>query len=148
MGDILRNWSVEDLLPHRGCMLLIDEIVRIDTEVALARSRVSESWPLFDGSGVPAFLIIELVAQTCGLFNGLNRIREQGPDSEKRGFLVGIKMAEFKVATLPLRVDILTEARNRFKFETFREVEGVSRIGSALVGQVILQVVQAGAQLT
>lgn len=134
---------ITDLLPHRGRMLLIDEIVTLDLEAAVSRSRVAQTWPLFDGTGVPAFMVIELVAQTCGLCNGLQRVLEQGEDSIKKGFLVGIKTAGFHMDTLPLGTDILTEAHNRFKFEGFREIEGVSRIGGRIVGEVTLQVVQA-----
>jgi predicted hotdog family 3-hydroxylacyl-ACP dehydratase len=135
--------SIKDLLPHRGRMLLIDEIVSLDPEAAVSRSRVAQSWPLFDGTGVPAFMVIELVAQTCGLCNGLQRVLEQGEDSIKKGFLVGIKTAGLHMDTLPLGTDILTEAHNRFKFEGFREIQGVSRIGGRIVGEVTLQVMQA-----
>jgi predicted hotdog family 3-hydroxylacyl-ACP dehydratase len=135
--------SITDLLPHRGRMLLIDEIVALDLEAAVSRSRVAQTWPLFNGTGVPAFVVIELVAQTCGLCNGLQRVLEQGEDSIKKGFLVGIKTAGFHMDTLLLGTDILTEARNRFKFEGFREIEGISRIGGRIVGEVTLQVVQA-----
>jgi predicted hotdog family 3-hydroxylacyl-ACP dehydratase len=147
MAESLMHWRVEDLLPHRGRMLLIDEILKVDTESAISRSRVTEAWPLFDGVGVPALMIIELVAQTCGLLNGLCRIQEQGEDSEKRGFLVGIKMAKLYIENLPLGESILTEARNRFKFEGFREIEGFAKMGSKLVGEVTLQVVQAGSEI-
>lgn len=57
---------------------------------------------------------------------------------------MGIKTARFHIDHLPLGADIITEARNRFKFEGFREIEGVSRIGEEIVGEVTLQVVQAG----
>lgn len=137
--------SIEDLLPHRGRMLLIDEIVMLDIEAAVSRSRVMNTWPLFDGAGVPAFMVIELVAQTCGLSNGYHRRLVQGEDSDKKGFLVGIKTSRFHVDRLPLGADIITEARNRFKFEGFREIEGFARIGAGIVGEVTLQVMRAGA---
>jgi predicted hotdog family 3-hydroxylacyl-ACP dehydratase len=138
--------SIEDLLPHRGRMLLIDEIVRLEAEAAVSRSRVAQTWPLYDGAGVSAIMVIELVAQTCGLSNGYQRRLVQGEDSNKKGFLVGIKTSRFYVKTLPLGADIFTEARNRFKFEGFREIEGVARIGDEIVGRVTLQVVQAAGE--
>jgi predicted hotdog family 3-hydroxylacyl-ACP dehydratase len=143
MVSVPTHLRITDLLPHRGRMLLIDEIVTLDLEAAVSRSRVAQTWPLFDGASVPAFMIIELVAQTCGLCNGLQRVLEQGEDSIKKGFLVGIKTAGFHIDTLPLGTNILTEAQNRFKFEGFREIEGISRIGARIVGEVTLQVVQA-----
>jgi predicted hotdog family 3-hydroxylacyl-ACP dehydratase len=145
MADGPTQPSIEDLLLHRGRMLLIDEIVTLEIEAAVSRSRVSEAWPLFDGAGVPAFMVIELVAQTCGLSNGYHRRLVRGEDSNKKGFLVGIKTARFHVENLPLGADIITEARNRFKFEGFREIEGSARIGARIVGEVTLQVVEAAA---
>jgi predicted hotdog family 3-hydroxylacyl-ACP dehydratase len=146
MAETLPRPSVEDLLPHGGRMLLIDEILEVDTETAVSKSRVTENWPLFDGMAVSALMIVELVAQTCGLSNGLDRIRTQGEDSSKKGFLVGIKSARFYVDSLPLGAEIITEATNRFKFEAFREIEGTSRIGSDIVGEVTLQVMQASTE--
>jgi predicted hotdog family 3-hydroxylacyl-ACP dehydratase len=146
MAETLPHPRIEDLLPHSGRMLLIDEILEVDTETAVSKSRVSEKWPLFDGTTVSSLMIIELVAQTCGLSNGLNRIRTQGEGSIKKGFLVGIKTARFYVDALPLGAEIITEATNRFKFEAFREIEGKARIGSDIVGEVTLQVMQASAE--
>jgi len=135
--------EIEDLIPHRGSMLLLDEILTVDPQAAVSKARVKETWPLFDGSGVSALILVELVAQTCGLSNGLGRILEKGPDSEKTGFLVGIKTAALHVETLPVGTLIITEARNRFEFESFREVEGVARAGDDILGEVTLQVMQA-----
>lgn len=141
MAETLPILRVEDLLPHRGRMRLVDDILELNTEIAVSKSRVTNQWPLFDGSGVSSLMIIELVAQTCGLSNGLNQMQTHG--SIKKGFLVGIKAASFEQAVLPLGAEIITEATNRFKFETFREIEGTSKIGSTVVGKVTLQVMQA-----
>lgn len=135
--------SVHELLPHSGRMLLIDEILKVDTETAVSKSRVSEKWPLFDGHTVSPLVIIELVAQTCGLSNGLNRMQTQGNDANKMGFMVGIKRAQFHVDSIPLGADVVTEATNRFKFETFREIEGSVKNGFDIIGEVTLQVMQA-----
>ncbi len=135
--------NVHELLPHSGRMLLIDEILEVDTETAVSKSRVSEKWPLFDGEAVSPLVMIELVAQTCGLSNGLDRMQTQGDDSNKMGFLVGIKTAQFFVDSIPIGTDVVTEATNRFKFETFREIEGSVKNGSNIIGEVTLQVMQA-----
>ena len=44
--------------------------------------------------------------------------------------------------SLPVGTTIITEARNCFNFESFREIEGVSRVGSEVVCEVTLQVMQ------
>jgi len=137
------NPSISDLLPHRGRMLLIREILQVDTDTAVSRSIVSDQWPLFDGAGVSALLIIELVAQTSGLSNGLDRLIKEGPGTETKGWLVGIKKAELYVDTIDLGAVVVTRAKNSFKFEGFREIEGSATIGEKVVGEVTLQVVRA-----
>jgi predicted hotdog family 3-hydroxylacyl-ACP dehydratase len=136
--------GIEDLLPHRGRMLLIDEIVNIDKDAAVSRATPTDQWPLCDGSRVSPLLIIELVAQTSGLSNGLERLTAEGPGTETKGWLVGVRKAIFHVPAIALGEVIVTEAKNSFKFEGFREIEGCCRVGGKIVGEVTLQVVRAG----
>ena len=49
MSDTELHWNIEDLIPHRGRMLLLDDILRLDTEAAVSSTRVKETWPLVDG---------------------------------------------------------------------------------------------------
>ena len=76
--------SIEDLLPHRDRMLLIDEILEVNHNMAVTSATVTERWPFFNGSGVAALVLIEVVAQTAGVNNGWVRIQKHGKDSEKR----------------------------------------------------------------
>lgn len=143
MNEPVLQPNIQDLLPHKGRMLLVDEILELDRETATTKSKVSEEWPLFNGKAVSPLVIVELVAQTCGLSNGLNRLLTKGKQSTKMGFLVGIKTAQFHVDEISLGTALITEATNRFKFETFREIEGTVKIGSTIIGEVTLQVMQA-----
>ena len=59
--------TIEEILPHRGRMLLIEEVLVADGEKAVTRSTVSERWPLTDARGVDALVLIELAAQTAGI---------------------------------------------------------------------------------
>ncbi len=142
MKDTKFHWNIEDLIPHRGRMLLIEEILRVDTEAAVSSTKVKETWPLVDDNSVSSLILLELAAQTCGLCNGLGRIQDQGEDSDKKGFLVGVKQAVFHVASLPVGTGIVTEAVNKFKFESFREIDAVSKVGPDVVCEVTLQVMQ------
>jgi predicted hotdog family 3-hydroxylacyl-ACP dehydratase len=136
--------AVEDLLPHRGRMKLVDEIIEVDEERAVTCSRVTEQWPLFDGKGVSALILIELVAQTAGICNCWNGIREQGDKFVKKGWLVGIKHSRFFVDAIPLEARIVTAIENQFKMENFREIAGTATIDSELVGEITLQLIQIG----
>jgi predicted hotdog family 3-hydroxylacyl-ACP dehydratase len=137
------NPSIKDLIPHRGRMLLIHEIVRVDGDAAVSRSVVDDQWPLTGDGGASPLLIVELVAQTSGLSNGLERLRQEGQGTETKGWLVGIKKAAFYVDALALGAVVETRAENSFKFEGFREIEGSASIGGKVVGEVTLQVVRA-----
>jgi predicted hotdog family 3-hydroxylacyl-ACP dehydratase len=134
--------SIEDLIPHRGGMKLIDEIIEVDENKAVTRAVVAEAWPLFDGKAVNPMVLIELVAQTAGVCNGFERIKTLGMDSEKKGWLVGIKKSSFFIDSIPLNTQIITSCKDIFKYEKYREILGVSRIGQDIVGEVSLQVFQ------
>jgi predicted hotdog family 3-hydroxylacyl-ACP dehydratase len=139
------NIKIEDLLPHRGQMLLIDEILEVDHNMAVTCATVTDRWPFFNGNGVNSLVLIEVVAQTAGINNGWVRIQKHGKDSEKKGWLVGIKYSRFFVDTLDLDARIITCAENQFEFEGYRQILGTSRIGSEVVGEVVLQVIQTEA---
>ena len=136
------NVDIEDLLPHRGRMLLIDEILEVDDNMAVTGATVTDRWPFFDGSCVDSLVLIEVVAQTAGINNGWERIRKHGLDSEKKGWLVGIKQSHFFVDKLDLNDRIITRAENQFEYQGYRQILGTAKIGSKTVGEVALQVIQ------
>ncbi len=134
--------KIEDLLPHRNRMLLIDEILEIDNKVAVTRSTVTDQWPFFDGQAVDSLILIELVAQTAGINNSWVRVKKRGQDSEKKGWLVGIKQSRFFVDSLSLNDLIITRAENQFEYESYRHIAGIARIDDVIVGEVSLQLFQ------
>lgn len=135
--------TIEDLLPHRGTMLLIGEVLEVDDLYAVTLSTVAATWPLADGQGVPPLMLIELAAQTAGICNGWNRIRIQGLDSEQMGWLVAVKRAEFFTDHLPLGSVVRARAENTLVFDTFREVTSQLHHNDQLVAEVVLQLYQA-----
>ena len=137
--------KIEDLLPHRGQMLLIDEILEVDHNTAVTCATVTDRWPFFNGNDVNSLVLIEVVAQTAGINNGWVRIQKHGKDSEKKGWLVGIKQSRFFVPTLELNARIITRTENQFEFDGYRQILGTARIGPEVVGEVALQVIQTEA---
>ena len=134
--------NIEELLPHRDRMLLINEIVELNDTSAVTRATVSDQWPFFDGKTVDSLILIELIAQTAGINNGWVRLKTQGQDSEKKGWLVGIKQSRFFVNAVSLNDLIITKAENQFEYENYRHIAGVASIGSKIVGEVTLQLFQ------
>ncbi len=138
--------AIEDLLPHREGLLLIDEILAVDTERAVTRAVVTERWPLFSGKGVSTLIAVELVAQTAGICNGWINRQRHGDDFSRRGWLVGVKRADFAADTIALGGEVVTTARNGYKFESFREASGAVRLGSRTIARVTLQLFQPASE--
>ncbi len=124
---------------------MIDEVIHIEDDRAIAGVQVNDRWPLADADGVSPLMIIELVAQTSGIGNGLNLIKERGKGADKRGWIVGVKKARFYTDALPMGARIVVESKNRFKFDDFIEIDGTAKMDGKLVGEVTLQVMKADA---
>ncbi len=140
--DELSHIGLTDILPHRGTMLLIDDIVEVDKESALVSSRIGKNSPLSGKSGVQPLLMVELAAQAAGVCNGLDRIRSKGLDSDQSGWLVGVKRAQFYVELLPFGSVIVTRSENRHSFGNLREVFCSLSMDEKLIGEVTLQLFQ------
>ncbi|MDM3869845.1 hotdog family protein [Porticoccus sp. W117] len=82
-------WPVDELVPHGGDMILLDEVLESrDKGVTVALSVREDG--LFDVDGrVPAWLGIEYMAQTIAAFAGI-RAKKAG-EPVKLGFLVGTR---------------------------------------------------------
>ncbi|MFC1856841.1 hypothetical protein ACFL9U_02305 [Thermodesulfobacteriota bacterium] len=134
--------QVEDLLPHRGRLKLIDEILELDEEKAVTQSTVTDQWPLFDGNVVNSLVLIELVAQTAGISNTWDGVKRHGDSFKTKGWLVGIKQSRFYVDAIPLGSCIITRTENQFKYESYRDILGIVEIDTETVGEVRLQLFQ------
>ncbi len=139
----LSGLTLEDLLPHRAPMLLIDQVLEVDRTRAVTRSVAAETWPLADRGGVHPLILVELAAQAAGVCNGWDRIVTQGLDSDQMGFLVAIKRARFLIDRIPCGSPVVATATNTHNFENLREISCVLHLGQRLIGEVTLQLFQA-----
>lgn len=90
--------SIEELLPHRGPMLLIDRVVSADAERLSAQARVDpNAWYANADGDMPAWIGVELMAQAIAAFVGLEQ-RCQGKPI-KIGFLLGTRKYSCAVPT-------------------------------------------------
>lgn len=135
--------TLEDLLPHRPPSLYITEVLAVDETSAEVRCRVESWWPLQGEGGVQALLCVELAAQASGVCNGLERIRSRGLDSNKSGWLVAVKKADFGVAWLPLGRDVLVRVETSASFHNLREVACELSMDGERLATIILQLYQA-----
>ncbi len=130
--------DIEALIPHREKMRLINEALAVDNDKAMASSVVTEDWPLFHDGAVDALVTIELVAQTAALLEGWKR--QQSKRGGTKGWLVGIKRADFRLPRIPLSATLITEARRGYALEGYAVFEGTVRLGSDVVAVVSIQV--------
>jgi predicted hotdog family 3-hydroxylacyl-ACP dehydratase len=142
----LHEFTVEDLLPHRGPMLLAKEVLAVDRQRARVSFTVSRSWPLAEPDGVDPLILLELAAQTAGICNGWQRIQTLGRESDAMGWLVGIKRAELGIPILPYDRQVLIEAETTHFYGSLREVDCLARMAGQIIGQLTLQVFQAESQ--
>ena len=83
----LADYSFESVVPHTGTMVLLDQIDHWNDHELQASMTVRADAPFADERGIPAYVGIELMAQTIGAFGGC-RARHAGRPV-KIGFLVG-----------------------------------------------------------
>jgi predicted hotdog family 3-hydroxylacyl-ACP dehydratase len=133
--------NIEDLIPHRERLKLIDTIVSVDQEHAVCRATINKNWPLLSGDGVCAIVLVELAAQTAGVCIGWNeKMKTAGPQGEASGWLVGIKKAHFHIDKIPLNTCITIRSENRLVVENYKEIAATARVGQTLVGEIVLQI--------
>lgn len=143
---ILSGLALEDLLPHRGGMLLVTEVIEVDSKSARTLFLVDKSWPMADDHGVHALILVELAAQTAGVCNGWDRIQTQGQDSNQMGWLVAIKKADFFIDSLPFGSTVMARAENTYNFANLREVSCELHLDKQMIGRATLQLFQATQQ--
>lgn len=129
--------DIESLIPHREPIKVITEVIEITDEGGSAAAVVNERWPLCDGQAVNSIVLIEAIAQTSAAVEGYKR-KKSGKDAIK-GWLVGIKTAEFKTDTVALGTRITVFVRNVCSFESYAVIEGVVKSGDDLLLTAVLQ---------
>ena len=90
MSDAAVFPPIEDILPHRDPMLLLDHVLSFDAQTASAQYAPRRGAWYADANGnMPAWIGIELMAQTVAVHNGLLR-RSLGLPP-KQGALLGTR---------------------------------------------------------
>ena len=135
--------DLDELLPHRDRMRLVDKVLAVDTKSATTESIVNDIWPLYERNFVPALVIVELVAQTASICVGWKTKLENPSTKGGRGWLVGIKNASFVRDKIPLNACIITRVKMDFSFENYTGIVGRAETDSVMIGEVHLQVMQS-----
>jgi predicted hotdog family 3-hydroxylacyl-ACP dehydratase len=86
--------DVEELLPHSGDMVLIDEMLEYGEDYGVSGVKVSSSDKFFEESiiGIHAAIGLEWMAQTIAAIAGIRALQENRP--VQVGFLLGTRKYE------------------------------------------------------
>ena len=90
MNSEITQYSIDELVPHRDTMLLIDEVIDFDDEHLTSRVKITkDSEFLNENNEVPAWVGIEYMAQTIAAWAGVHS-KIAGKDI-KPGYLLGTR---------------------------------------------------------
>jgi predicted hotdog family 3-hydroxylacyl-ACP dehydratase len=130
--------DIEALIPHRGRMKLIDDVLDVNDDSAVTSAIVTERWPLCHGSFVDPIVLIEIVAQTASVHISWKKGADKGVGGG--GWIVGIKSADFFLDRIPLHTELITTVRNLYSAENYNVLEGTVTAGKNIIGRIQIQV--------
>lgn len=100
------KYRIEQVLPHTGRILLLDELVGWDEEKVVAAVTIRADSVLCDGErGVPSWVGLEYMAQTVASFSGVEEVM-QGM-KPRIGLLLGSRSYRAHVAFFPIGARLL-----------------------------------------
>jgi predicted hotdog family 3-hydroxylacyl-ACP dehydratase len=129
--------NIEDYIPHREPIRIISEVIEMKEESAIAGAVVNYNWPLYEVNAVNSLVLIEAIAQTAALVEGYKK-KKQGKAGVK-GWLVGIKSAEFKQATIPVDTRLIIAVKSLYSFDNYGVIEGTVKSGEDVLAVAVLQ---------
>lgn len=132
--------DIESLIPHREPIKIITEIIELRDDLGITAAVVNERWPLCDGHSVDVLVLIEAIAQTSAIVEGHKRML-QGKSGAK-GWLVGIKSAEFSTASVALGTRITVFVRSPYSFENYGVIDGIVKAGDDILVTAVLQAIR------
>lgn len=129
--------DIDSLIPHREPIKIVSEVLDLQDDSGIAVATVNPTWPLYEGDGVNSLVLIEAIAQTAAIIEGYKR-NKQGKGNVK-GWLVGIKSAEFNVANIPVNTRLTIFVNSKYSFDNYAVVEGIIKTGEDILATIVLQ---------
>jgi predicted hotdog family 3-hydroxylacyl-ACP dehydratase len=129
--------DINSLIPHREKIKIISGILEIQENSATSVALVNPDWPLYHEGAVNSLVLIEAIAQTAAIVEGYKR--KQRGKSGVKGWLVGIKNAEFKVEKIPINTSLIIVITSTYSFDNYGVVKGTVKTGEKVLATVTLQ---------
>ena len=126
----MSEFTVEDLVPHSGIMVLVNRVIEFDEENMVTEVIVRDDGLFGDANTVPAWLGIEYMAQTIAALGGMKRRLAGEPLN--LGFLLGTRRYVCNVGTfavgsiLTVSIKQLVEDQGLGVFDCRISAEGIS----------------------
>ncbi len=136
-------WSLNELLPHRAPMLLLDEIREVGEEHIVCTYTVSDDSPFVVQGRLEPIGLLETLAQAMAAFVG-HRGRLAGGDTIPMGFVVGASDVSFADAEVRTGDPLLVEAWQRETVGGYGSFEGQVRRGDDVLCEGTLKVYREG----
>jgi predicted hotdog family 3-hydroxylacyl-ACP dehydratase len=137
---IMFDIKIEDLIPHRNSMKLLDEIIEIDDSHCITSATVSSDWPLIEDGYIDPIILIELAAQTAGVSFGWHEYQQGKLTIGRLGWLVGIKSAGFYRDKIPVNSKIIMAVEDRKSDDIYAEISCTASLESETIASMVLQV--------
>jgi 3-hydroxymyristoyl/3-hydroxydecanoyl-(acyl carrier protein) dehydratase len=122
-----------DLIPHRAPWLVLDRVLDVNVDAAVAQKRLAERDPFVAGGALAPLFLVELSAQTAACLVGAERQAATG-EGGHAGYLVSA--GGWKFPDLARAGDTLTlTVRRRAKLGALASFHAEARVGERLVGE-------------
>lgn len=127
--------EIQDILPHRYPLLLVDRILELEESRVVGIKNVTATEPHFQGHFpgfpvMPGVLIVECMAQTAGVL-----VLSQIPDRKNKVVLLTtIEGAKFRKPVIPgdqLRIEMTVISRR----SSVAKMRGEARVNNELVAE-------------
>ncbi len=96
------EYRVDELIPHSGKMLLLDEVLAYGDDWLQAQVNITEHSQFVEAGAVPALVVIEYMAQSVAALAGI-RAKHNGSEV-KIGLLLGTRKFDSDVETIAVGV--------------------------------------------
>jgi len=111
------SYPVADLLPHAPPMVLLDEVLGWDQGHVMTALTIHSESPFFmENSGIPSYVGLEYMAQTCGVYAGIEGFNLGQP--VRLGFLLGTRNFHASTNWFCLGQRLIVDATEIYRQET------------------------------
>jgi len=131
---------VEDLVPHRAPMILIDEVVAAEGVTLTARVRLTDSSPFMQSGQLPALITLEYMAQSIAAFAGMKGRKKGEP--VKLGLLMSCREMTLAVDFLQAGDELTIVVTEVWSDDNLGNFDCFVRRGDEMISQASLSVYQ------